>query len=733
MATVSIVQAWKRLGDVGLEDIHEAGGKAARLGHLTRAGFPVPDGFVLLASICGQTDQARQAVRDGLGALGAGPFAVRSSGVAEDLAEASFAGQYETVLGVDGEEAVLDAVRRCWESAGSEQVREYSIQRAGGGTGPMAVLVQRLVDADAAGVAYSANPITGDREEVVISAIKGLGERLVSGEAAPDEWSVRGEAAYLTAQRESAIDSEQALEIARLARKVADELVAPQDIEWAIADGRLHLLQARPITGLPEAVSWESPVPGAFARHFRFGEWIGDPVTPLFESWLLSRLEDGLHAEFKAWTGLSIPHPYHVTVNGWYFYVLPDPKAMLRFLPAILGKLLTQPRKVAMMIPPAAHFGIEQLVKEWRVQVLPAHLRTVDEAVGQLENASQDELVKLIDRLALESGTYFASITAVAGFAAKAEYPLAMFYRRHLDSRIGGSHLTLLQGLIQRIGVEPHAVQSLDWSFPTLGELGLAGGGDTQDRRDRLISARIEAETRARAALAGEPKLLRQFDKLLATAQRFQPLREENVSHLTRGWPVMRHALQRLAEPLVEKGTLADVSDVYFLTRDELVATLANGLATSPVAERRADWERQRRLSPPLVVGRISPMAEKMLNEFTDAMRTPASGRSGLRGVPASPGRASGPARIIRDAGEFDRLQPGDVLVARATTPAWTPLFARAAAVVTDTGSIGSHASQVAREYGIPAVVCVGEATSRIVDGQLLTVDGSAGLVELTT
>jgi phosphohistidine swiveling domain-containing protein len=362
--------------------------------------------------------------------------------------------------------------------------------------------------------------------------------------------------------------------------------------------------------------------------------------------------------------------------------------------------------------------------------VLPGHLRTIDEAEAQLEDAPQEELIALIDRLALESGIYFASVTAVAGFAAKAEYPLAMFYRRHLDSRIGGSHLALLQGLVERIGVDPHAVQSLDWYFPTLGELGLAGGGGTIGLRDRLASARIEAETQARAALAGEPKLLRQFDKLLATAQRFQPLREENVSHLTRGWPLMRRALQRLAEPLVEKGTLADVSDVYFLTCNELVAALANGSATSAVAERRAAWESQRRLSPPLVVGRISPMAEKMLNDFAEAMRTPAGERFGLRGVPASPGRASGPARVIRDASEFDRLRPGDVLVAHATTPAWTPLFARAAAVVTDTGSIGSHASQVAREYGIPAVVCIGEATGRLRDDQRLTVDGSAGLVE---
>ena len=103
----------------------------------------------------------------------------------------------------------------------------------------------------------------------------------------------------------------------------------------------------------------------------------------------------------------------------------------------------------------------------------------------------------------------------------------------------------------------------------------------------------------------------------------------------------------------------------------------------------------------------------------------------GLVGMPASPGRASGPARVIRTPEEFDRLQPGDVLVAPATTPAWTPLFARAAAVVTDTGSPLAHASLAAREYGIPAVVGTGNATAHLQDGQVVLVDGNTGLVEV--
>ena len=125
-------------------------------------------------------------------------------------------------------------------------------------------------------------------------------------------------------------------------------------------------------------------------------------------------------------------------------------------------------------------------------------------------------------------------------------------------------------------------------------------------------------------------------------------------------------------------------------------------------------------------------MVAKAFLPLADAVRSgQVDGEHGLRGLPASPGRASGRVRIIRGPEDFERLQPGDVLVAPATAPAWTPLFSRCAAVVTDTGSVLAHASLVAREFGIPAVVGTGDATARLSDGQVVTVDGSLGIVEV--
>lgn len=189
------------------------------------------------------------------------PLAVRSSGVGEDLPGASFAGQYETILDVRGNEALLNAVRRCWASAFNERVIAYRKGQGQQSAASMAVLVQRLVRADAAGVAFTANPVTGDRSEAVVSSVRGLGDRLVSGQASPDEWRVRGNNITCQSAPEKAISGDQVRAVAEMARRVEAHYGSPQDIEWAIAEGRLCLLQARPITALPDEVLAPVPVP----------------------------------------------------------------------------------------------------------------------------------------------------------------------------------------------------------------------------------------------------------------------------------------------------------------------------------------------------------------------------------------------------------------------------------------------------------------------------------------
>ena len=250
-----------------------AGNKAATLARLSASGLPVPPGFVVTVAACDRITAAGEggaidqdllaAIRSGLARLGDTALAVRSSGTAEDREDASYAGQYETVLGVRGPGEVAAALRTCVASAAAARVRAYAGD--GAGLARMAVLVQRLVPADAAGVAFTANPVTGD-PEILVSAVRGLGERLVSGEVTPDEWVVRGGEVTCLNSIEDAIDTGQAGRVAELARHVAELAGTPQDVEWAVAGDDLWLLQARPITALPVPPRIEPPADGYWEK-----------------------------------------------------------------------------------------------------------------------------------------------------------------------------------------------------------------------------------------------------------------------------------------------------------------------------------------------------------------------------------------------------------------------------------------------------------------------------------
>ena len=714
------------LGSLRIADAGDVGAKAATLGELLAAGFRVPNGFVLDPDAARMTRDDREALQRGVD-LGTGPFAVRSSGIAEDGAQQSYAGMYETVLDVAAS-ALGDAVERVLASAVAARLAAY--QEAGDRR--MAVIVQAMVDARAAGVALTADPVTGDRGSCVVSAVRGTGERLVSGGASGDEWVVQGELATARRRPERAIDSDEARRVAAEARRIASTRGAPQDVEWAIdGDGTLWILQARPMTALPPDVSWEPSGPGAYTRSVRFGEWIGEPVTPLFESWLLTVMEDRLHDRLREWIGQHAPKPYHVVVNGWYFYSINflSPAALARTMPKLLWRLVRSPLRVVGLIPPLLRHSVPVYERAWRRELLPRYRSAVASAEVLVESADVTGLQALIDELAALAGDYFASIATLSGAAYKMEINLARFQRRHLPALPGG-HLPLLVGLAPPERPARHAVASLDWwqTPPTPADAVVEPGRD----HGHLVAARREAEESAFGALAASPRRLRQFRRLVADAQRLVLVREEQVRDLTLAWPPMRRAVVRIGEALVERGALERADDVFFLTRTEALGALDLGVLPNraDVTHRRALREQQARLVPPLVVGHLNPLLRQMWEAFPRLLGATSSDQALVSGAPAAPGRATGPVRVIRGPQEFDDLLPGEILVAPLTAPAWTPLFTRAAGVVTDVGSAASHASIIAREYGIPAVVGCGDATARLRTGMRVTVDGTTGNVE---
>jgi pyruvate,water dikinase len=264
----------------------------------------------------------------------------------------------------------------------------------------------------------------------------------------------------------------------------------------------------------------------------------------------------------------------------------------------------------------------------------------------------------------------------------------------------------------------------------------VSGHATNPHERQRAAAAAREEATRATLArLGGVRRAL--FRTWLRRAQRFAPLREDALSDVGLGWPVLRRLLRELGRRLVTAGAITSADDVFWLLLDELRAATAALDAGRPpldlgdvVERRRERWAAERSMTPPVTLP-VKGGARFMGVDFTRWMpaRTDQAAGNVIKGIGASPGRVTAPAFVIRGPEEFNQMKPGGVLVARITTPAWTPLFALAKGVVTDVGGPLSHSSIVAREYHIPAVLGTGVATERLTSGQQITVDGDAGTV----
>jgi len=320
LATRASVAGLVSLDDPACEAPALAGNKAATLALLRRAGFVVPPGVVLSAdALNGVDDELPALVRGTLtnvpDLLGPGPWAVRSSGTAEDSEQASFAGQFETVLNVDLA-GLADAVLHCRRSGLTDRVKAYAGDR---GTGSLAVLIQPMIAADAAGVAFTIDPVSA-RDRIVIEAVEGLGDRLVSGAATPERWTVEQDGSIEGPSVATVLDADQARTIGDLARKVEDHLERPQDIEWAIAGGSLWLLQARPITTLPSNGLELIPIPIEVPT----GVWTRDtfhepvPISPFGKVMLTEQILKVLPAVFAEF-GILIDRAEAAFIGGWMY------------------------------------------------------------------------------------------------------------------------------------------------------------------------------------------------------------------------------------------------------------------------------------------------------------------------------------------------------------------------------------------------------------------------------
>jgi pyruvate,water dikinase len=759
------------------------------------------------------------------------PVAVRSSATAEDLPEASFAGQQETYLNVSGAEQLLAATKRCWASLWTARAIGYRLrQEISAEQVALAVVVQLLVPAEVAGILFTANPVNGDRNQAVISASWGLGESVVGGQVTPDNVIVDKETGrvvnYTTADKQvmtvrikggtqeqpvpenlrqvPVLNETAAAELTRLGAKIESLYGRPMDVEWTLADNQFAIVQARPITALPDAgmpqlpAPTEWPMPDPKGQYFRGSviDFLPDPLSPLFETMGLrahSASMNWLLAEFVN-VHDALTEDLLLAINGYAYMQMRFSKRtwfimlgrLLPAIPRLMREGLSYWREIAL----PRYAGI---VKQWEAKAIDqctagellAGARVIVAAVTQhlatlqistLGSGGGTEILftKVYEKLVQKSGdppppTFLLGYDSLPILSEKALFDLAQWsggqdelanylrqttaekvYAQMLVEEVPAGIATEVwrewqqrfQAYLQRHG---YSIYDLDFAKPlplddptpmleTI-KMYLAGEGKNPYARQRALAERREAAMQVMTQRLGGFKRWA-FFKTLGWAQAVVPAREDSIAEIGRGYPVLREILVELGSRLVNAGMIAEVNDIYWLEEREIdmaVVALEQGDSLSgrheDVHHRQALWQARRQVTPP-------PQLPPKAKYFGIDMEQYLAGGAGaegeaLKGVPASPGKVTGRARVLYGPEDFDEMEPGDVLVAAITTPAWTPLFAMAAAIVTDVGGPLSHGSIVAREYGIPAVLGTGLATRRIQSGQLITVDGSAGTVSL--
>jgi pyruvate,water dikinase len=813
-----------RLSDLSRADLSTAGGKGANLGELIRLGFAVPPGFLVSAGA--YAEQAREwglaerlsahlaanrweeaaseaaelfekgamlprierAVRDAYREHGASPVAVRSSATAEDLADASFAGQHETFLNVTGEDDLLLALRRCWASLWSPRALRYRAARGIEHLGvDIAVVVQRMVPADFAGVLFTVDPVAQRADRMLLEVAPGLGEAVVSGHTTGDVYRLRrepfagpsdagpGASDIVIEDRDRREPGRPApsdalvLELGRIGLRLEAHFGCPQDVEFAFQGGSIHLLQSRPITTLDTAeIEPLPPLPKLTRMQRKMLESNDNdrfPIAPKpLDQWSF-RIAIPALARMVRFVGFSLSEADERAEMDqiWReFFVLPVGRPTLR--------LFALPQKVsASLRHDWMGWWEREALKRIQEACAPVDLRAMDDAalLGRAD--------RIVETTADVLGQRFEGvISQMAAVVLRIPVTLAVGSKR-AEAVMGD----LVSGLHTRTSEVNLALYHLARKA--------AGAGPEV----------------ARVIREGRPEDLRESEAGRAYLAEVEAFLDEHGHRETTGlylstptwrqdptpvWGLIRGLLDG-AEPPSEKAglkryraALEEVTDKFRFVPG--LSASFNGtverLRTAIVFRERSHFDLARGFSAlQAVVGEIArrlhdrgqlpspddifylteaevrawlhggapPLDEaKRLIRRRRATYGVVNGRwqkrafgasagnaSGdeLRGIGASSGLVRGKARIVRDEREFERLKAGEILVCRYTNPAWTPLFTLAAGVVTDTGGAVSHAAIVAREYGIPAVLGASGATERITDGQEILVDGTEGRVTL--
>lgn len=752
--------------------------------------------------------------------------AVRSSATAEDLPTASFAGQQDTYLNVLGPAAVLQHISRCWASLFTERAVTYR-QRNGidHRTVHMAVVVQQMAFPEAAGILFTADPVTGNRKVATVDAGFGLGEALVSGLVNPDVFKVRdGEIVARTiaakqravlalpdggtqeveidAQRQEqpALTDAQVVRLVGLGRRIEAHFGRPQDIEWCLVDDGFQIVQSRPVTTLfpvPETDDQDNHVYVSVGHQ----QMMTDPMKPLgFSMWqrtaMVAMHEAGGRLFVDVTGRLASPASRAALLEVMgkgdplvrdaletvldrddFVPSLPDTgpgkppaggaPAPIETDPAIVTDLIAVSRASVAALerdirtktgPALFDFLLEAFEEHKRVlgdrvsmQVIMAGMEAtwwlndkLEEWLGE-KNAADTLTLSAPDNVTSEMGLALLDVAdvirprpEVVDFLRDIEHVEDDAFLDELAKVTGGPEARdAIEAYLDRYGMR--CVGEIDITRPrwrerptTLVPVILdnvrnfergAAGRRFEEGRQRAQKKEQEVLSRLRALPDGDRKA-DEAKRMIDRVRTFIGYREYPKYGIVSRTFVYKQALLREAERLVEEGVLREKEDIFYLTFQELHDVVRSHRLDERLIQRRKDAFRSyHALTPPRV---LTSDGEAL----TGAYRRDDVPAGALIGVPVSAGTIEGRARVILDMSEAD-LEAGDILVTAFTDPSWSPLFVGIAGLVTEVGGVMTHGAVIAREYGLPAVVGVEQATRLIRDGQWIRVHGTDGYIEI--
>jgi len=752
------------------------------------------------------------------GCIGEGRYAVRSTATAEDSATASFAGIYESYLDGHDSKSVTTRIKDVWLSYFSGRAISYrvvqGIEHLAGG---MAVLVMELVNADAGGVVFTRDPRDGS-DQLLINVALGLGEGVVSGQAQADSFSLDSSNLEITRRNvidkelmlistadgettkvpvpaeqrsEAALSDENLRRVARISLELKKNAGEDRDIEFAVRDDEVFVLQSRPITTgvAPPAefpVSWDSPE--EVKLHWVTGR--PDPLLPLVIDY--SFMQGEAEKRSVDFTGQYMGRQDLKKIVNGYLYSAPSPRDPEELRKRLLRHHLQGRRYLEKgttyfyeEVEPILRSNLTRLESDRPTDGAPipdhiAYLRRAMRLATDHQNdlhwrswagfKEKDDLANLFTEitgrppvessdltLGLEHMTAKLSrrMNALAVLVKSDKWLSEKFADRDYDALFARGNgdipavrsfrnrfRSLLKTWGRRNGIgygtawkptDPTWNMRPEIPLDTIGSFVRQDIEDTGRSRKQLRARREKAIAEVRREIGRDKKLRKKFDfELFRASNHIKMMENHNylIEQCTFG--EYREAIDRAGRALVSGGWLDEVDDIFYLRLNQLDDAVAandySGLRTFVITAQQ-EWQENAKLDRPDFIGTKPEEKDKPDEEIVRGLSE--DGHT-LIGEPSSAGQFTGVARVVvtRSSKPPD-IKKGEVLVTDNTGPDWVPVFPLIGALVLDTGDNFQHASLITREYGIPCVIQTKEATTHIKDGQMVTVDGTAGTVEL--